>query len=149
MGIMEQAEFWHWWVAAAILFIIEVLLPASFFLWFGLAASLVGFILLAVPELAWEYQLLSFSLISVVSMVAFRRYFALNPIKTDQPKLNRRGEQYVGRNFTLTEPIVNGFGKIKVDDTTWKIEGADCDAGNKVIVTGVDGVVLQVEPNPE
>jgi len=56
-----------------------------------------------------------------------------------------RGEQYVNRTFTLEEPVVNGQGKIKVDDSTWKIEGADCESGTKVRVTGVDGVVLKVE----
>jgi hypothetical protein len=40
-------------------------------------------------------------------------------VESDQPKLNRRGEQYVGRTFTLEEPIVNGHGKIRVDDSTW------------------------------
>ena len=50
-----------------------------------------------------------------------------------------------GRLATLREPIVNGVGKIRVDDTTWKISGPDCAAGAKVLVTGVDGVVLRVE----
>jgi len=45
----------------------------------------------------------------------------------------------------LKEPIVNGAGKIKVDDTTWKISGTDMAAGDKVRVVGVDGVVLKVE----
>jgi membrane protein implicated in regulation of membrane protease activity len=73
-----------------------------------------------------------------------RLYFAHHPIETDQPRLNRRGEQYVGRVFTLREPIVNGQGKIRVDDSTWKIQGVDCPSGTKVRVTGVNGVVLQV-----
>ena len=68
-----------------------------------------------------------------------------NPVISDQPNLNRRGQQYVGRTFTLDEPIVNGLGKIHVDDSTWKIEGNDCPAGTKVKVTGVDGVILKVE----
>jgi hypothetical protein len=51
----------------------------------------------------------------------------------------------VGRVFTLEQPIVNRQGKIRVDDSTWKIEGTDCTAGTNVRVVGVDGVVLKVQ----
>lgn len=66
-------------------------------------------------------------------------------IQTDAPTLNRRGQQYVGRVFTLSEAIVNGVGKIKVDDTLWKVKGKDTEVGKRVRVTEVDGVVLLVE----
>ena len=67
-------------------------------------------------------------------------------LKTDEPLLNKRGEQYVGRTFTLEEAITNGFGKVKVDDSTWKVEcEIDLDAGSKITVKSVDGTVLQVE----
>jgi membrane protein implicated in regulation of membrane protease activity len=102
-------------------------------------------VVLVSPELGWEYQVLIFALLSVISIVAWRSYFRKHPIITDQPALNRRGDQYIGRLFTLEEPIINGNGKIKVDDTTWKIIGDDCEAGSKVKVTGVDGVILKVE----
>ena len=140
-----QIDAWHWWVLGIALVVLEIFSPAAFFLWMGVAAGLVGFILLVVPDLSWEYQLLAFAFFSVASIFLSRRYLDLYPIKTDQPKLNRRGEQNVGRTFTLSEPIINGFGKIMVDDTTWKIEGDDCDVGSKITVVGVDGVVLRVE----
>jgi membrane protein implicated in regulation of membrane protease activity len=31
--------------------------------------------------------------------------------------------------FTLVQLIINGTGKLVVDDTTWKIEGEDLPAG--------------------
>jgi len=86
-----------------------------------------------------------FAALSVASIVIWRQYFRKHPVQTDQPALNRRGEQYIGRTFTLGEPLVNGQGKIRVDDTTWKILGEDCDAGSRVRVVGVDGVQLKVE----
>ncbi|MBF0219396.1 MAG: NfeD family protein [Gammaproteobacteria bacterium] len=139
---------WQWWSLAVVLVVIEIISPAVFFLWMGVAAGVVGALLLLFPALAWEAQLVAFALISVVSIVLSRRYLDQHPLATDQPRLNRRGEQYVGRQFTLTEPLVNGFGKIRVDDTTWKISGGDCPVGTQVKVTGVDGVLLQVEPEP-
>ena len=142
---LQNMDFWHWWVIAIIFIVLEVFSPAAFFLWLGLSAGIVGVFMLIQPEMTWEWQLTLFALFSVVSTVLGRRWFARNQKVTDQPALNRRGEQYVGRTFTLKEPIVNGTGKIRVDDTTWKISGIDMASGVKVKVVGVDGVVLKVE----
>ena len=142
---MEQITFWHWWVLGVALVILEVFAPGAVFLWLGVAAGVVGLVLLIIPGMSWEWQFLIFSVISVLSIVLWRNRLREHPTETDQPRLNRRGEQYIGRVFTLTEPIVNGSGKIKVDDTTWKINGADCATGTQIKVIGVDGVVLQIE----
>lgn len=143
--ILEQLDYWHWWVIGIILIILELFAPGAFFLWMGIAAGLVGLILVLAPEMTWQYQFIVFAVVSVVSIVVWRNYLKKHPIETDRPTLNMRGEQYVGRTFTLTEPVVNGVGKIKVDDTMWKIEGLDCDIGTKVKVTKTDGAVLKVE----
>lgn len=142
---LGAVTYWHWLVLGVVFIILEVFSPAAFFLWLGIGAGLVGILLLAVPDLAWEWQVLAFAVLSVASVLAGRSYLKRHPIKTDQPTLNRRGEQYIGRTITLEAPIVNGVGKIRVDDTSWKINGPDCQAGTKVEVTGVEGVVLQVE----
>ena len=86
-----------------------------------------------------------FAIFSVVSIALWKRYQAKNPTKSDHPTLNRRGEQYIGRTFTLEEPIVNGMGKIKVDDSIWKISGEDCGAGTKIKVIGIDGTIFKVK----
>lgn len=142
---LSALEFWHWWIAAVLLIILEVLAPGAFFLWMGISAGIVGTILLIAPSVTWEAQLFVFTVLSVASVIAWRIYLKKNPIQTDAPTLNRRGEQYVGRVFVLSEAIVNGVGKIKVDDTLWKVNGKDTVAGKSVRVTAVDGVVLQVK----
>jgi hypothetical protein len=91
--------------------------------------------------------MLFFAVLSVVSLIGWRAYQRRHPTVSDQPNLNRRGAQYVGRVFTLDEAIVNGTGKIRVDDTTWKVAGDDRPLGAKVRVTGVAGTVLTVEPD--
>ncbi len=146
MEFLEQAEFWHWWIAAIVFVVIEIFAPGAIFLWMGVAAGIVGLILLIFADLGWEYQFLIFALFTVVSAVGWRAYLRRHPTATDKPTLNRRGEQYVGRTFTLKEAIVNGQGKITVDDSTWKVEGDDLPAGTKIQVTGVAGTVLKVEP---
>ncbi len=145
MEVLEGIEFWHWWVLAIVLVILEALAPGAIFLWLGVAAAVVGTLLLALPGLGWEGQVLIFAVVSVAAIVGWRVYQRSHPTKTDQPALNRRGEQYVGRLLTLDAPIVNHQGKNKVDDSTWKVEGDDLPAGTRIRVTSVDGVVLRVE----
>ena len=143
----EDIVFWHWWVAGIVFVVIEVFAPGAVFLWLGVSAGIVGLLLLVLPETTWQIQMLIFAALSVVSIVGWRRVQKANPPETDQPALNRRGQQYVGRTLTLDTPIINGQGKIRVDDTTWKIEGEDTPAGARVEVVGVDGVVLKVAPH--
>jgi len=139
------ADFWHWWMLAVALIIIEIFAPTFFALWLAVAAFLTGLALFLVPEIQWEYQVFLFAILSVASIVLWRHYYNKNPIATDEPLLNRRGEQYIGRVITLQEPIVDGQGKVKVDDSTWKIEGNDCPQGTKVKIISVNNVVFQVE----
>ncbi|HWS03446.1 MAG TPA: NfeD family protein [Gammaproteobacteria bacterium] len=143
--MLEQLTYWHWFILAALLIILEVFAPGAFMLWIGIAAGVVGATLYFVPSMTWEYQLMLFSIAAVGSIIAWRGYRSTHPITTDEPTLNRRGAQYIGRTFTLEAPITNGIGKIRVDDSTWKIEGVDCPAGSKVKVIGIDNTVLKVE----
>ncbi|MEN8174115.1 MAG: NfeD family protein [Pseudomonadota bacterium] len=145
MEWLDSIQYWHWWLLGVVLLILEIFSPGAFFLWLALAAGIMGTLLLIAPEMSWEVQLLVYAVLGVASLVAGRMWLRRHPIKTDEPTLNRRAEQYVGRVFNLGEPIVNGHGKIHVDDTTWKISGPDCDAGTRVTVTGVDGTILRVE----
>lgn len=137
---------WHWWVLGVMLLILEVTAPAVFFLWLGVAAGVVGFLKLLFPEMGWQGQTMWFSVLSIGAIAAWHLFVKKNPTATDQPLLNRRASQYLGRVFTLEDPIVNGVGRIRVDDTMWKINGPDAPAGAKVMVIGEDGVVLLVAP---
>ncbi len=137
--------FWHWLALGAFLLIVELLAPGMFFLWMAQAAAVTGLLLFIFPAMRWELQLTIFSVLSVVGIAVARRFFKRHPIESDQPLLNRRAAQYIGRVVTLDRPIVNGQGKIRLDDSTWKIRGGDCEAGTKVKVVGADSVVLIVE----
>jgi len=138
-------DFWHWWIAALIFVIFEMLAPTFFALWLAIAAFITGLTLFLFPDLQWEYQVFMFAILSVLSMVVWRNYYRKNPIATDEPMLNRRGEQYVGRVITLKAPIIDGVGKIQIDDSTWKVVGEDCPKGTKIKIISVDNVVFNVE----
>ena len=144
MEWFNHIVFWHWWILAGILLILELTSPVFFFLWLGFAAAAVGFLLLVFPSIPVEAQLVLFGILCVVSVLAWRRYREIHPPESDQPLLNQRGQQYKDRIFTLDEAIVNGVGKVEVDDSTWRVKGPDLPVGTRVKVTGVDGVVFIV-----
>ncbi len=145
--LYTNLEFWHWLTFAVVLIILEMLSPGVFFLWLGIAAACVGIVLYVRPELNWQYQLILFAVLSVASIALWRltRPF-FPPGEPEVPNLNRRADQYIGRTFTLSEPIVNGMGKIKVDDSTWRVRGDEAPVDTRVKVIGVDGIIFDVEP---
>lgn len=145
-ALFSQLVFWHWFALALMLGIIDVTLGANFFfVWCGVSATLVGLILLVIPSLKWEYQFLIFGIGVMMSLVFWRQYLKSHSHDQDASTLNRRSAQYIGRVFMLEDAIINGRGKVRVDDTLWRVEGPDLPVGQKVKVVSVDGVVLKVE----
>ena len=137
--------FWHWWVIGLVLLVVEILTPGFFFLWMAVSGFITGCLLWLVPSISLNTQLFVFSIMSIVTISVWKLYIKKHPIETDHPLLNQRGSQYIGRVFSLVEPITNGQGKIKVDDSLWKVHGEDCDINTKVKVTAVLGTVFEVE----
>lgn len=146
-SLLTNLVFWHWFALAVVLIILDVASGANFFLiWCGLAAFVVGMLKLAIPTMTWEYQLLVFGMGVLASLIIWRKYIKGKAAQSDKPFLNRRLEQYVGQAFTLQQAIVDGHGKIKIGDTMWRVEGADCQAGIKVKIMAVEGTAFKVEP---
>ena len=59
-------------ILAAALIIFEVFAPGAFFLWLGIAAAVVGVLVLVSPGMGWEFQVLIFSVLSVISIIVWR-----------------------------------------------------------------------------
>ncbi len=141
---------WNWLFLAIVLMALEFVVPGVHFLWFGLAAAIVGGIVMALAAVGggeaftWPLQLILFTLIAVATVFLVKR--ASRPFEghSDAPDLNVRGAQYVGRVVTVEDAIVNGRGKVRVGDTVWSAQGPDTPRGTQVKVTGVNGTVLIV-----
>ena len=134
-----------WWLLALVLIGGELLLPGFFMLWIGIAAAAMGAILMFAPELSFIAQAALFAALALISCFVYWRFVrrALDE-PSDQPRLNRRAEQYIGRRYVLETPIVNGQGKARVGDSLWLVEGPDLPVGTTVEVIGVDGTTLRV-----
>lgn len=143
MGDLFAYGPWAWFVLGGVLLVAEIVLPGAFLLWLGLAALGTGVLAFAL-SVGWQVQVLAFAALALISILIGRRVTPAPGAASDRPFLNRRAEGQVGRVFTLDAPIVDGSGRVRIDDSVWRIEGPDLPAGAKVIVLKVDGTVLVV-----
>jgi len=136
----------EWITAGLVLLLLEVFAPGAFLLWFGLAALVVGVAVWVLPFIPWQVQIVAFALLSTGALLGFRAWRRRHPpANVDQPLLNKRTEQLIGRTFALDEPIVNGRGKIRIGDALWTVIGEDLPIGTRVKVTGIREQMLVVE----
>lgn len=139
---------WSWWIVAFILLAAELIAPGVFLIWIGLAALVIGVLSLFLWEAAfwaWQLQLVLFAVLSAAFALLGRRYFSKNRDASDEPFLNQREASLVGRTATLQEPILEGRGRIRLDDTWWTVEGKDMPAGTRVRIASARGRTLTVE----
>ncbi|HRJ51933.1 MAG TPA: NfeD family protein [Candidatus Thiothrix moscowensis] len=146
MNVTVSIEFWHWLIFGTLLMALEVLAPAMVLMWFGFGAMVAGIALWVFPAMPLGLQILIFALVSLVSVFGWRKSrFREENVASDSPDLNNRLHSHIGKEYVLTEAIINGRGAMRVGDTAWRVRGADLPAGTRVRVTGVDGVIFTVE----
>lgn len=148
IAYLGEAGFWHWWAFAAVLIVIEIMMPSTWLLWPGLGAAVVGLVVALDPSLTWEVQMLLFALSTGIIGVSGREVYAGFQKPSDEPLLNRRSDQYVGRRARVADAFSGGRGAVLVDDTRWSavtLDGSNPSAGTEVEVAGADGTVLKVK----
>jgi membrane protein implicated in regulation of membrane protease activity len=141
----QLGPVWNWLLIGALLLGLEIFVPGVHFVWFGFAAVIVAGVV-AATGIGWGLQLLLFAATAFVCVYFLKGYASPERIASDEPVLNVRGHQYVGRTVTVEDAILGGRGKVRIGDTTWTASGPDLPAGASVKVTGVDGIVLVVAP---
>jgi inner membrane protein len=135
---------WNWMILAAVLFLLEVMAPGIFLMWFGLAAAVTGVLAFGF-EIGWQWQLVWFCLLSLAAVLLALKYLRQHPLQSDRPLLNERALQHVGQCFDLVDPIMNGRGSVKIGDSIWRVEGPELPRGTRVRVLGANGTLLKVE----
>ncbi len=139
---------WSWWLLGLLLLAAELLLPGVFLVWIGIGAIATGILSLLLWESAlwgWQIQFLVFAALAVAATLLGRRLLSRADLATDEPLLNQRGASLVGRTATLQEPIAEGRGRIRLDDTYWPVLGPDLAVGTRVRVVSWNGRDLRVE----
>jgi inner membrane protein len=145
--IVGELGPWNWVAIGLVLLVLEIAIPGVFLLWFGMAAIIVGALSIMFHNAAywpWEAQIMVFLGLSLVLAWYGKRMMDKGEV-TDQPLLNKRSEQMIGRTATLAEPIKEGYGRIRIGDTLWRVKGPDMPTGARVKVSTVQGNELVVE----
>lgn len=137
---------WSWFAFGGALLIVEAFAPGFVFLWLGVAAALVGVVVLFAPELGWQAQAAVFALATLASVGSWVFWRRRHPATTDLPDLNRRARGHIGRVYKVVEPIRDGHGRVRVGDGTWSVRGPDLPVGARVRVIAVEDTILMVEP---
>jgi len=145
MDALFPLSHWTWWVAGVLLVMLEVVLPGTFLLWLGVSAGVVGVMVYFAPDLSPAIQFTLFAALALAAIFLSRRYLQKHRT-AEQAALSARGAHYIGRVVTVEDAIDGGAGKVRVEDTVWRAQGADAAAGARVKITGITGATFQVEP---
>lgn len=145
--VISELGPWSWVVFGLVLLGLEIFAPGVYLLWIGIAALIIGAVSLLLWETAfwgWQVQVLLFLILSLASAYFGKKFVVSRQGNTDQPLLNRRSEQMIGRTATLTEPIRDGRGRVQLGDTLWRVSGPDLPAGTRIRVTGAADTDLEL-----
>ena len=139
--------WWHWLALGLILVALELAASGGFYvIFFGVAAVVIaGLALVGAAGPVW-FQLLLFSLLSVLSLQFFR-----SPLMRWM-KLDREGvdvDSLVGETAIATEGILPGaIGRVELRGAAWTARNRGSEplaTGRRCVVVGVDRLTLFVE----
>ncbi|QKN82960.1 NfeD family protein [Scandinavium goeteborgense] len=138
-----------WLSLGGVLLAAEMLGGNGYLLWSGVAAIVTGLLVWLLP-LGWEWQGVVFAVLTLLAAWLWWRWLS-NRVR-QQPRadsqLNQRGQQLVGKIFTLDTTLINGRGHMRVGDSSWPVLAEDdLPAGTRVEVFAVEGITLKVRPH--
>jgi membrane protein implicated in regulation of membrane protease activity len=145
--VVSELGAWNWMVLGCALLALEIVVPGFFLLWIGIAALVTGALSLLVWDSSWwlwQVQVVVFLVLSLISAYAGNRLMGGRSGDSDMPLLNQRGEQMIGKLATLTEPIKDGRGRVRIGDTMWRVSGPDLPAGTQVRVVAAASTDLEL-----
>ena len=101
-----------WLSLGGLLLAAEMLGGNGYLLWSGIAGVVTGLLVWMLP-LSWEWQGTLFAVLTLLAAWLWSRWLR-NRVKRQKPadaQLNQRGQQLLGRRFTLETALVNGRGR--------------------------------------
>lgn len=141
-----RGDVFFWAVVALLLVATEVMAPGAFMLWLGFAAAAMFVLAWLVPGMPIVLQAVLFVVLGFSSILAYRKWLQRRQEpESDQPALNRRAAQLVGRIVPLERAIERGIGRVQIADAYWEVSGPDLPTGASVRIVGADGMTLRVE----
>ncbi|MFI3249196.1 MAG: NfeD family protein [Rikenellaceae bacterium] len=94
------------------------------------------------------FQLATFSIITIVTLVAVRP-FIIKYLSKSKQQVETNTNALVGRRAVVTQQIIDGGGRVSIDGDDWKAECDDetavINVGDRVEVVRVESVILIVK----
>ena len=137
------------WIMLAVALVIgELASPGIFLIFLAAGALVTGVTMLALPDIPFLVQLVSFTAWSAVAVAIGRRWYTQFPVATSDAMLNDRSARLVGEIVTVVAALDGGEGRVRVGDGEWRASGSTADVGARMRVVAVRDGVLIVEPLP-
>lgn len=137
---------WFWLTLGGLLLAAEMLGTSGYLLWSGVAAVLVGIIEWLFP-FSWTSQGMLFAALTLLCVFFWYRWMRFRESAQQPNTLNQRGSQLIGQHLTLDSALKDGVGHVRIGDSSWRVQAQeDLPAGTPVIVTGVSGITLLIQP---
>jgi membrane protein implicated in regulation of membrane protease activity len=147
LSLLESMNATRWGLIGLGLVGLELITGSTYILWPAVAALAVAAWVFFLP-LSWEMQFLLFFVLSTALLLA-GHYFVRPYFKSGEPSdINEPAQTLTGRRVVAFTDFANGEGRVTVGDTQWKARtgSADPKIGDPLVVTGVTGATLVVEP---
>jgi membrane protein implicated in regulation of membrane protease activity len=140
--------FWIWLCAGGLLLALEALVGGSaFFLCISSAAFIPAAVAYVRPGLPWLWSLTLFAVLLLPASLGWRRFIRRR--RTARPSgtaLNERAGSLIGTETLLQEDSDGLQGRLRIADSSWPYVCAEpLGKGDRVRITGADGIVLRVE----
>ena len=135
-----------WLTLGGLLLAAEMLGSNGYLLWSGVAGVVTGLLTWVIP-FSWEWQGTLFAVLTLLAAWLWSKWLRkrMRQQRPADAQLNQRGQQLVGRRFTLDNALENGRGHVRVGDSSWPvIADEDFAAGSKVEVVAVEGITLRI-----
>ena len=140
--------WWHWVVMGIVLMIAELAVPAFFLIWFGAAAVAVGGAVAAFPAFPFAYQIIAWTVGSIVLIWFWFKVFKRGSHKTRVGFSRGTFIGEIGLVIKDIRPFDKGrirFQKPILGDETWEsIADEEIRVGERVRVIDVEGNILKV-----
>lgn len=146
-ALLFEHAYIFWLSLGGLLLAAEMLGGNGYLLWSGVAAVITGLLVWVVP-FGWEWQGVLFALLTLTAAWLWWLWLSkrVREQKPADAALNQRGQQMVGRRFTLDDALINGRGHMRVGDSSWPVSADDdLPAGAKVEVIAVEGITLRIK----
>jgi len=111
-------SYWYWFSLAALLLLLEIIVPGIFLIWLGMGAAFVGVFLVIFPQADLAWQLFAL-VVSISGAVALGLKWQKKILKTQPATLNLGLEGYIERTAVVSQEFNQGRGRVRIDDSSF------------------------------